>query len=338
MKTFLVVLGVIVLLLIGGLIGGYAYVTHIINSPQGTGEAETFLITKGEGVREIADKMVSAGLIRSAEIFQFYLWQQGYVSKIQTGSYQISPTESMKEIAAKLIGGGTNPDERRVTLIEGLRRDEIAQKIEDAGLGSASQFLSLTSSVSAWNYPFLSSAPRNATLEGFLYPDTYVFSTKNTMQQIIKKMLDNFQTKTATLQAEVNNASSIQDFFKLVTLASIVQAEVPHPEMQAMVAGIFYNRLRVGMKLQSNVTVNFALKNRESALSLSDISIDSPYNTYKYTGLTPGPIDSPGLSAITAVLNPTSSDYFFFLTKPDGTPVYSKTAAEHNAAKAKYLK
>lgn len=338
MKTFLIVLGVIVLLLIGGLIGGYAYVTHIINSPQGTGEAQTFLVTKGEGVREIAEKMAAAGLIRNAEIFQFYLWQQGYVAKIQTGSYQIDPSESMKAIAAKLIGGGVNPDERRVTFIEGLRRDEIAKKIEDAGLGSAAQFLSLTASTIAWNYPFLSSAPSGATLEGFLFPDTYVFSTKNTMQQIIKKMLDNFQTKTAAFQTEAGSSTTQQNFFKVVTLASIVQAEVPHPEMQAMVAGIFYNRLRVGMKLQSNVTVNFALKNREPALSLTDISIDSPYNTYKYAGLTPGPIDNPGLSAISAVLNPTSSDYFFFLTKPDGTPVYSKTAAEHNTAKAKYLK
>ena len=335
MKIFLITIGVLVLLLIGGLVGGYIYVQSIIAGPQGEGETQTFLITRGEGVKEIADALTEAKLIKSSEIFQFYLWQQGLTAKIQTGSYEIDPKNSMKVIAEKIVGGGVNPDEQRVTIIEGLRRDEVAKLLVENGLGTETEFLQLTANPKLFDYVFLKGLPSGATLEGFLYPDTYIFSKKNTTKQMVTKMLDNFDVKTKAMRAEATAKN--KNFFEVLSLASIVQAEVPHAPDQATVAGIFYNRLEIGMKLQSNVTVNFVLKNRVSALSLIDIAVDSPYNTYKYPGITPGPINSPGSSAITATLNPTASDYLFFLTKLDGTPVYSKTGAEHNAAKKEFL-
>lgn len=339
MKTFLIIVGVVVVLVGGGLVGGSMYVNSIIQSPQGTGsEAKLFIIQPGERSSEISQRLQDAGLIKSAEIFQYYLWKQGIISKIKTGSFLVPPTDTMEQIAEIITGVGKNPDEVTVTLIEGLRRDEIGDQLAAKGLVTKAGFVAATADASKYasQYSFLQGLPAGATLEGFLYPDTYIFSKKNTVDEIVKKMLDNFQARTKDVQTVAGpNGMS---FYEVLTLASIAQAEASSKTDLGLVAGVFVNRINAGMKLQSDATLHFIFKDRSRTISIADTQMNNPYNTYQIDGLTPGPINSPGLDAISAAENPTKSGYFYFLATSDGTVIYSKTAAEHQAAKQKYLK
>jgi UPF0755 protein len=169
-----------------------------------------------------------------------------------------------------------------------------------------------------------------------LYPDTYIFSKKNTVDEIVSKILDNFQVRTKDLQGSSTNTGFT--FYQTLTFASILQAEASKVSDLGLVAGVFENRMNAGMKFQSDATLHFILQDRSKKILISDTQLNSPYNLYQNAGLTPGPINSPGIDALKAALAPTKSNFFYFLATPEGEVIYSKTGAEHNAAKAKYLK
>lgn len=335
MKKFLIIFLVLIVVVIAGALSIFFYVDGAIKNPQGSGPAQLFVIAPGEGAGEIASRLEASGLIKNGAIFQYYLWKQQLGEKLRAGSYEIKPELTMPEVADLLTGSSSNPLEQKVTLREGLRRDEIAHQLAEAHLVSEQKFMDLTEDASVWEYDFLKDLPRNATLEGFLFPDTYIFHRNDTEEDVINEMLTNFALRTQDVRESLKGSNT--EFFEVLTLASIVEKEVAKTEDRKIVAGIFNNRLEVGMPLQSNVTVNFVLKNSEYNLSLDDIKVKSPYNTYQNEGLPPGPIDSPSLDALQATAEPTSTDYLFFLTKKDGTPVYSKTGVEHEAAKKQFL-
>jgi UPF0755 protein len=339
MKTFLIIVGIIVILIAGALVGGYVYVNSVITSPQGTSDMPvSFVIQPGESSSEIAERLHDAGLLKNAEIFQFYLWKQGIVSKIKTGSFSITPALNMESIAEIITGVGKNPDDVSVTLIEGQWRAEIADQLVAKGLVTKADFLAATALASKYSerYTFLQGLPKDATLEGFLYPDTYIFSKKNTVDEIVSKILDNFQVRTKDLQGSSTNTGFT--FYQTLTFASILQAEASKVSDLGLVAGVFENRMNAGMKFQSDATLHFILQDRSKKILISDTQLNSPYNLYQNAGLTPGPINSPGIDALKAALAPTKSNFFYFLATPEGEVIYSKTGAEHNAAKAKYLK
>lgn len=337
MKTFLIIIGILVLIIAAGLIGGSVYVNSVITSAQGTGDEQTFVIQPGESSSDISTRLEQAGLIKSSEIFQFYLWKEGIVSKIKTGSFLVAPTQTMEEIAEKITGIGKNPDEVTVTIIEGKWRAEIAEELATKGLGSEEDFMKATQSAQLYavDYPFLQTLPVGATLEGYLYPDTYIFSKKDSAQKIVEKMLDNFQARTKDLQTSSSQLGFT--FNETVTFASILQAEASKVSDLGLVAGVFQNRINDGMKFQSDATLHFILQDRTKRILISDTQLDDPYNLYQNAGLTPGPINSPGLDAIKAALNPTENDFFYFLATSEGTVIYSKTGAEHNAAVKEHL-
>lgn len=338
MKTFLIIVGIIFVLVAGALMGGYMYVNDVITSPQGTdSQQKQFIVQPGESSSEIAKRLEEAGLVKNAEIFQFYMWKQGIVSKIKTGTFLISPSLTIEQIAEKITGLGKNPDDVTVTLIEGQWRAEVASQLADKGVVQASDFMTATADASKYasQYSFLQGLPKGATLEGFLYPDTYIFSKKNSADDIVKKMLDNFQARTKDIQ---QSSSSLGfTFYQTLTFASILQAEASSVKDLGLVAGVFQNRMKVGMKFQSDATLHFILQDRTKKILISDTQMNNPYNLYQNEGLTPGPINSPGLDAMEAALSPTKSDYYYFLATSSGEVIYSKTGAEHNAAKAKYL-
>lgn len=241
--------------------------------------------------------------------------------------------------------------ETKLRIIEGWDIADISSNIaydetrgEQKSIASAAEFLSELKSFNTANYPILADRPKNASLEGYLFPDTYFIPqkapTSTTISAIIiKKALDNFSKKfTPDMQ---NRAKEMHmSIYQIVTLASIIEKESGRTDTERkIVAGIFYNRLKTGMALESDATINYVTKKNNPAPSWDDLNTNSPYNTYKNPGLPPGPIANPSLSALMAALYPTSSDYFFFLHKqPSGEPVYSKTFEEHVQNKFKYLK
>jgi UPF0755 protein len=170
--------------------------------------------------------------------------------------------------------------------------------------------------------------PKNATLEGYLYPDTYFIYADSTPETIIRKMLDNFGkkvTKDIREQAKSKNMTLNQ----VLTMASIIQKEVKTPEEMKLAAGLYFNRLNANKALESDSTITYVTGNYDSRASTEDLKIKSPYNTYTHNGLPPGPISNPSLIAITAVLNPTESDYMFFITDKSGKAIFSVTGEEH---------
>ncbi len=338
MKKFLIIVGIFLVLVALGLVGSYVYVVNVINNPQGTDSAyKEFIIQPGESSSEIADRLQQEGIIKSAEIFQFYLWREGITSKIKTGSFSLSQSRRMTDIASAITGIGKNPDDVTVTIIEGQWRAEIADQLVAKGLVNKEDFLAATAKASAFasDYDFLKGLPANATLEGFLYPDTYIFSKKSSEQDIVKKMLDNFQARMKNINTSASDLG--YTMYQTLTFASILQAEASSVKDLGLVAGVFKNRMDVGMRFQSDATLHFIFQDRSRRILIADTKVANPYNLYQNAGLTPGPINSPGLDAIRAALKPTKNDYYYFLATPDGEVIYSKTGAEHNAAKAKYL-
>jgi len=230
-----------------------------------------------------------------------------------------------------------------VTLIEGWDNDQIADYLQSKNIVSAKDFLSAVKNFDAADYPIL---PRQAkgSLEGFIFPDTYFIpqnapSGTSISNLIIAKALDNFSKKITPAMLSQAKAGGM-DLYKIITLASIIEKESKGDAAErATISGIFYNRLSAGLPLQSDATVDFITKKNSPSASSADLQIDSPYNTYKYAGLPPGPICNPSLSSITAALYPQSTDYMYFLTDPQtGRAVFAKTYDEQVANKQKYLK
>jgi UPF0755 protein len=179
-----------------------------------------------------------------------------------------------------------------------------------------------------FDFPLLSQMPTNTEyrLEGYLFPDTYQVyqeASAENIVSIIQRMLDNFQSKTADLQAQADNWNEI------IILASIIEREGQKAEELPLVSSVFHNRINQGIKLESCATVQYILEERKPILSWADTEIDNPYNTYMYQGLTPGPIANPGLAAIEAAMNPATSDYLFFVAKNDGSHLFGRTYQEH---------
>ena len=206
--------------------------------------------------------------------------------------------------------------------------------VREAGLREAAARLADKSPISA-----LSDKPSGASLEGFLFPDTYRVFKGSTSEEIINKMLTNFETKL-TLELRSIIANKEATIFQTITMASILEKEIRLSDDLSVAADVFYKRLRVSKPLESDATLNYVLPAalRKSRLSTADLKNSSPYNTYRYQGLPPGPIGNPGMKAIEAAILPQPNNYWFFLTTPDGETIFSKTAEEHIRNKQKYLK
>ncbi len=299
------------------LVGIFFYI--LISSSQEKGTQSNFLIQQGEGVNEISRALYDANLIRSKFVFETYVWLLRGEGKIVAGEYDLSKNFNIINITSRLFRGPEKPRDRSITIIEGWSRRDIAEYLEKEGLVSGAEFLEKTKE-----------------LEGYLFPDTYrVFRDVNT-EEIIEKMLDNFHKKmNEELLSEIKNQGKTIE--EILTIASIIEAEVRTNKDRKEVADIFWKRLKIGMPLQSDATINFVTQSRRSRSSLEDLQVDSPYNTYKYAGLPPGPINNPSLDAILAAIFPTSNVYYYFLTDKEGKVYYARNLDEHNLNRVKYL-
>ncbi|MDP3244762.1 MAG: endolytic transglycosylase MltG [bacterium] len=327
-------------LLITALIGYGVYYVLFSVPVQPTGQTQNIVIEKGQSLKEIAGLLKTAGYIRSTFGFETYVWLKNLGGKLQAGDYKLPAGLSLGEITGYLSKGLGATPERRLTIIEGWSEKEIADYLAKEGVGQSNEFLKIVSPQSRFtgaDFQFLNDKPKKVGLEGYLFPDTYRVYKDATMEDVVKKMLQTFDEK---LTPETRNAIDKRGrtIFDIVRMASIIEAEVPHSEDRAIVSDILWKRLEAGMLLQCDSTLNYATEGKNRALTLEELKIDSPYNSYKYPGLSPTPIGNPGLGAIKAAIYPESSPYWFFLSSKEGKTIFSKNLDEHNAAKAKYLK
>lgn len=324
-----VIVGALVLLF--SLLTGYYYI-FLNTSRVKKGTEITFVVNKGDGVRKISSDLKNQGIISQDLTFMVYLKLSGLSSSIQAGDYKLSGTMSPLTVADILTKGKV--DSKRITIPEGWTVDQIGTYLENQGVTSKADFIAATEK--HYDYAFLADKPADASLEGYLFPDTYQISATATADEVVKTMLDNFDRKlTPDLRAAI--AGSGRNIFQTVTLASIVEREVSKPEDRKVVAGVFINRLNIDMPLESCATIQYILKSNEQRFSYEQTQVDSPYNTYIHKGLPVGPIGDPGIDSIEAVLYPQNTDYYYFFSA-DGVTYYSKTLAEHEAKIAEYLK
>ncbi|MBI2475464.1 endolytic transglycosylase MltG [Candidatus Uhrbacteria bacterium] len=299
-------------------------------------------IPEGSSVDAISKLLKKNKIISSRFLFKTYTKFANAQSSLQAGVFVLKPQMSFKKIVASLTNA--QAQEIQLTIPEGFSLQQIGQEVEkNFSQISVADWDSVTNSANDFTeqQDILSGIPSGQGLEGYLFPDTYRFRKDADAKTIAETMIITLKRRLAENNIIVPDHLVMQNgmtFHQVLTLASIVEREVRSKEDMAHVAGIFLTRLKIGMALQADSTVNFVTGKQDSSVSITDSKIDSPYNTYKFLGLPPGPISNPGMNAIQAVLNPSASNDLYFLTTPAGQVIYSKTFDDHIANKYKYLK
>ncbi|TSC71715.1 MAG: UPF0755 protein [Parcubacteria group bacterium Gr01-1014_38] len=315
------------------------------NAPVNPKATQTIFVELPPGLsaRAVAEKLTDAGLLRSSTGFVLMTIVRGAREKLQAGTYEFSPRDSGAAILSRLIGGDTSPTDVSVTFPEGFTLKQMAERLDAQGIVKKDPFLAAaTADRFRGEFDVLKSALAGASLEGYLFPDTYRLYKDSDPRAVIQRLLHRFQEQLDVAQRETiatpggeHPAASVH---ALVTIASIVEREVRTPDDRRLVAGILWDRFRAGVGLEADATVRYVTGDWDNPLTVQDLAIDSPYNTRKYRGLPPGPIGNPGLVSLEAALKPTPSDYGYYLSAPDGRTIFSKTLDEHNRAKAQHLK
>lgn len=282
--------------------------------PVSSVEQDTFFVVEsGQGVRTIAENLQQAGLIRCQRIFLWEVVLSGRRKTLQAGTYLLSPHLSTAEVIKILSVGEIAVN--RITIIEGWRISQIAEYLEEEGICSAEEFQQLAKDK-----------------EGYLFPDTYYLPLDASVEDIISLMEKNFHSKVESLDIPEEQLSDI------VIMASLIEKEVRTLEDKKIVSGIFWKRIENNMPLQSCATIAYITGKNTTRISVAETKISSPYNTYLNRGLPPAPISNPGLESIQASYQPTETEYWFYLSKPDGETVWSRNLEEHNKAKDMYLR
>ena len=297
-----------------------------------TGAEQAFTVEIGESVDTVAIHLQSVGLIRDADALRSYMIYSGTDTSMQAGEYKLSTAMSAMDIAHQLQDA--TPEEVTFVVLAGWRLEEIADSLATSGLSiTYDEFLS-AAKTPPQDYDFLAGA---SSMEGFAYPDSYIFSRKISVDEMIHDMLRNF---SAHLTLDLKDGFEKQGLsvYQAVTLASMVERETVHEEEQPLIASVYLNRLKIGMKLDADPTVQYAIGYNflqqswwTNPLTLLDLQVNSVYNTYKYPGLPPTPIANPSLGALHAVAFPDETNYYFFRAKCDGSGFheFSETFDEH---------
>lgn len=317
------------LLLLAGLIFAYIWFDYQgkLSPLDPKGGTKQLVIARGSDSRSIARQLEKESIIRDVNAFAWYLRLNGKGDDLKAGTYSLSSAESVPEIVAKLCAG--REDMLRLTIPEGLRLQQIADRVQEAGVGDRARFLL------ACQKGDPKGRLNGENVEGYLFPDTYVFPHGTTEEQLRDLMLNRF-FRFWTPEREAQAKAAGRTRRQVLILASIVEREAVVHDERPIIAGVFLNRLKKGMMLQSCATIEYAIGEHHVQLTIQDLAVDSPYNTYKHTGLPPGPICSPGEKSLLAALNPATTDYLYFVSRNDGTHQFSKTFGEHEGGRIKY--
>ncbi len=298
------------------------------------GEEVIVEIPAGSSVAAIANRLVAAGVLPDALTFRLAARLTGADRKLQAGEYRFAGPSTPLAVMQKLAAGDVYS--LNVTFPEGLAIVEMADIFARSGLGSARDFVSAAADAAS----SVSFGTDLRSLEGYLFPDTYPLTRSSTADDVVREMLARFdQVLTPERRAAATERG--MTVHELLTLASLVEKETSKPEERPVVAAVYLNRLKIRMPLQCDPTVIYAMmlaRRWNGNIRKTDLQINSPYNTYRVTGLPPGPIASPGLASIEAVLKPADVPYLYFVSRNDGTHVFAKTLAEHNRNVQAYQK
>lgn len=314
---------------------GFLFYSYQIDTPISKAEntKDTLEISKGESLQNIATDLENKGIIRSAFWMRVYFKVHNLSQNIIADEFFVSSSMNIKTIS-KIITT-KNDNEVKLRIIEGWNLNQIGEYLEGKQICTKENWLSLVKNYNS-DYGFLKDK-KNSSLEGYLFPDTYIVYKDTGCEDLLKKMLNNLNNKLSS-QMISDIALQKKSVFEIITMASIIEKEVTSVKDMKIVSGIFWNRIENKQALESCATLAYILGENKDQYSYKDTQIDSPYNTYRNRGLTPGPISNPGLNAINAAIYPEDTNYNYFLTAKSGETIYSRTFEEHKINKAKYLK
>lgn len=331
---------------------GYALLREISTPVSTSNEVVEFEVADGDSTSRIATKLRSASLIRQPTLFSTLVRYKGLDGRLQAGFYQLRPSMTMSQIISALQN--SRVEDVQFTVPEGLRLEEIAAIVGATGVIDEAAFLEAARDADSFkaNHFLLNGIPAGGTLEGYLFPDTYRINTRATPESVIEMMLTRFDEQYATIERDVRVPD--RNVHEIMTMASVIQREAAMVTEMPQISAVFWNRLKpenVGEtgngRLQSDPTVQYALGYSEAEgtwwrkeLTITDLAIESPYNTRELPGLPPGPISAPGLAAITAAAQPDeSANYLYFVAScaKDGTHHFTETFEEFQVYEAEYL-
>ncbi|MEK7101865.1 MAG: endolytic transglycosylase MltG [Patescibacteria group bacterium] len=299
------------------LVGGYRV---LFAAPADFPSSNIVSITRGASVPEVAAQLANAHIVAHPQLLRIMLRVSGQSTHIQAGTYLFKTPENLFTIAYRLVTGAYNLPPARITFPEGETVRDIAKRVHEV-------------------FPDISVADFTSEAqlyEGYLFPDTYLFLPSADADTIIKTMRENFTRKTASLSGGI--LASGHSLAEIVTMASLVEREARTIAVKRMVSGILWNRIKLGMPLQVDAVFGYIYGRDTYSPSFEDLKVDSPYNTYIYKGLPPGPIANPGLDSLDAALHPAKTDYLYYLTGTDSLMHYAATYAGHQANQRKYLR
>ena len=329
MKKLLLSVLVVVVLVAGGAAAFVFFMLNRIQEPyKGFSESEKFVdIPSGTGAAEIRRRLVEAGIVSDEFAFRAALMWTGQSRALKAGEYRFDRPMSVVNVIEKLARGDVYG--HPITFPEGLTIREMAAIVESHGFGTADEFIKATRDGALVN----DLDPAAKDLEGYLFPETYTLPRGTPVAKLVSLMVERFRDTYMALEAKRSGEVNLSTR-QIVTLASLVEKETGKGEERPLVAAVYWNRLNKNMPMQADPTVVYALVKAgtyDGNIRKADLSFDSPYNTYRYPGLPPGPIASPGRAALEAALAPASVDYLYFVSKNDGSHAFAETLEKHNA-------
>jgi UPF0755 protein len=322
---------VLVILVVLGIVAGIGVAWTLYKRTsepfKGYDAAEQFVtIEPGSGTRTIGQRLIDAGVIRDDATFRAAVWRSGRARSLQAGEFRFDRPMTPIDVIDKIARGDVY--NRRITFPEGLTIREMARIYEQQKFGKASAFIEAAADAA----PVRDIDPDATDLEGYLFPETYSMPRETTAAKLVSLMVGRFRQLFTSDMQQAALALELTPR-QAVTLASLVEKETAEPSERPIVAAVYLNRLRIGMGMQADPTVIYALQRAgryDGNLRRDDLQFDSPYNTYRYPGLPPGPIASPGLASLQAAVAPAAVDYLYFVSRNDGSHVFARTLTEHN--------
>jgi UPF0755 protein len=307
--------------------GGWWLYSRLIEPYRGFSEPEVFVdIPAGLGPSGIGERLVAAGVVRDRLAFRAAVAVSGRARQLKAGEYRFTAAMDPLDVVDKIARGDVYG--QRITFPEGLTIREMAALYESRGLGKAREFIDASRKVAL----IQDLDPAAPDLEGYLFPDTYTVGRTAVASQLIENMVAGFRAAYPSDSPQPGDQPALTTR-QLVTLASLIEKETGKADERPIVSAVYRNRLRIGMGMQADPTVVYALQKAgryDGNIRKDDLAINSPYNTYKYPGLPPGPIASPGKASLEAALRPADADFLYFVSRNDGSHVFAKTLDEHN--------
>lgn len=342
-KKAIIVLGVFVIAIIGVLLAAFAWYSQQLRSVSSDDQAPLvrIVVESGSTPNMIAAKLAEEGLIRSETAFAIYTHFAGVRNSLQAGTFSISPAESTQEIVTHFTAGQN--DEISLTFFPGATLRDTTSTAEERKVDHKTVLLRAgygESEIEAafkkdYDHPIFQDKPSSADIEGYVYGETYNFSSSASVEQILTRTFDEFYDQISERNLIEKFDQQGLNLYEGIIMASIIQREVPTPEDQRQVAQIFYKRYNEGMMLGSDVTYHYAA---DKAGVPRDFRLNSPYNTRRFTGLPPGPIAVPGLTALEAAANPADGDFVYFLSGDDDVTYFARTQQEHDSNIVKHCR